>query len=292
MDIEEVAAKTPEKILTRAVDPAVRLCAVPGPPAGLGARPRRRRRPSSRARFMSALYRAFLERTQPRRDQPAGGDQGRGVSRSTPRSTSTTTPCSATRTSRRCATSTRRTRSRSRPRSRASTTSSSTARSAAWSTAPAWPWPPWTSSSSRRQPANFLDVGRRTPTERLSHFLLELHERLHAVGRAENELRPPVLAGSYGRRARPERPSSQSHDAKAARRKIDRGKRTPRRISRSGVRCRHSLSISRKTLRRSRRRSLFLASMRRCRQHDCHRDRASNGTTRGNDQSGPVTESE
>ena len=30
-----------------------------------------------------------------------------------------------------------------------------------------------------------IDVGRRTPVERLSHFLLELHARLRAVGRAE-----------------------------------------------------------------------------------------------------------
>lgn len=30
-----------------------------------------------------------------------------------------------------------------------------------------------------------IDVGRRTPVERLSHFLLELHARLKAVGRAE-----------------------------------------------------------------------------------------------------------
>ena len=29
------------------------------------------------------------------------------------------------------------------------------------------------------------DVGRRTPIERLSHFLLELHDRLKTVGRAE-----------------------------------------------------------------------------------------------------------
>src|SRR6476661_4957843 len=32
---------------------------------------------------------------------------------------------------------------------------------------------------------HIIDVGRRTPIERLSHFLLELHRRLHAVGRAE-----------------------------------------------------------------------------------------------------------
>ena len=30
-----------------------------------------------------------------------------------------------------------------------------------------------------------IDVGRRTPIERLSHFLIELHARLKAVGRAE-----------------------------------------------------------------------------------------------------------
>jgi CRP-like cAMP-binding protein len=31
---------------------------------------------------------------------------------------------------------------------------------------------------------HIIDVGRRTPIERLSHFLLELHERLQVVGRA------------------------------------------------------------------------------------------------------------
>ena len=32
-----------------------------------------------------------------------------------------------------------------------------------------------------------IDVGRRTPIERLSHFLLELHARLKAVGRADED---------------------------------------------------------------------------------------------------------
>ena len=32
---------------------------------------------------------------------------------------------------------------------------------------------------------HIIDVGRRTPIERLSHFLLELHARLRVVGRAE-----------------------------------------------------------------------------------------------------------
>lgn len=32
---------------------------------------------------------------------------------------------------------------------------------------------------------HIIDVGRRTPVERLSHFLLELHARLHVVGLAD-----------------------------------------------------------------------------------------------------------
>jgi CRP-like cAMP-binding protein len=32
---------------------------------------------------------------------------------------------------------------------------------------------------------HIVDIGRRTPVERLAHFLLELHARLRAVGRAE-----------------------------------------------------------------------------------------------------------
>jgi CRP-like cAMP-binding protein len=32
---------------------------------------------------------------------------------------------------------------------------------------------------------HIIDVGRRTPIERLAHFLLELHARLHVVGRAD-----------------------------------------------------------------------------------------------------------
>jgi hypothetical protein len=41
---------------------------------------------------------------------------------------------------------------------------------------------------------HIIDVGRRTPVERLSHFLLELHARLYAVGRA----RIAVFAGGDG----------------------------------------------------------------------------------------------
>ena len=34
---------------------------------------------------------------------------------------------------------------------------------------------------------HIVDLGRRTPIERLAHFLLELHERLSVVGRAERD---------------------------------------------------------------------------------------------------------
>jgi CRP-like cAMP-binding protein len=34
---------------------------------------------------------------------------------------------------------------------------------------------------------HIIDVGRRTPIERLAHFLLELHSRLRAVGRADKD---------------------------------------------------------------------------------------------------------
>ena len=34
---------------------------------------------------------------------------------------------------------------------------------------------------------HIIDIGRRTPIERLSHFLLELHARLKAVGRADKD---------------------------------------------------------------------------------------------------------
>ena len=46
MDIEEVAAETPEKILTFSVDPATGYAALPRPQGRQGAGPGRRRRPS------------------------------------------------------------------------------------------------------------------------------------------------------------------------------------------------------------------------------------------------------
>ena len=46
---------------------------------------------------------------------------------------------------------------------------------------------------------HIIDVGRRTPIERLSHFLLELHARLKAIRtRRRTRLLPAVLAGGDG----------------------------------------------------------------------------------------------
>jgi len=62
-------------------------------------------------------------------------------------------------------------------------------------------------TAARRSYAeHIIDVGRRTAIERLSDFLLELHERLHAVGRAEKtsfalpfsqEVMADVLASAF-----------------------------------------------------------------------------------------------
>ena len=64
---------------------------------------------------------------------------------------------------------------------------------------------------------HIIDVGRRTPIERLSHFLLELHVRLRRVRRAGADgLRLAVFAGSHGRRARAERSAFKPDDATIA----------------------------------------------------------------------------
>jgi succinyl-CoA synthetase beta subunit len=122
MDIEAVAAKTPDKIHKVFIDPgkglsdreADGIAQQIGIPEGSVAQART---------LLQALYRAF--------------DQ-------TDASTWTTTPCSGTRISSRCAIWTRRIRPRSRPRSSIFRTSRSTATSAAWSMAPGLRWRRWT----------------------------------------------------------------------------------------------------------------------------------------------------
>ncbi len=78
---------------------------------------------------------------------------------------------------------------------------------------------------------HIIDVGRRTPIERLSHFLLELHARLLTVGRAkEHKLYTAVFPRGDRRRAGPERAAPQPHDAAATCGEADRRQRTHRRI--------------------------------------------------------------
>jgi len=79
-----------------------------------------------------------------------------------------------------------------------------------------------------------IDIGRRTPLERLAHLLLEIHSRLAMVGCAEEAvLQPAVHAGDDERRARTERAAPQPHAHQAAQRGPDRRERTARGIRRS-----------------------------------------------------------
>ncbi len=46
---------------------------------------------------------------------------------------------------------------------------------------------------------HLIDVGRRTPLERVAHFILELHARLHSIGRASpNSVDVPMSQGIIG----------------------------------------------------------------------------------------------
>ncbi len=148
MDIEQVAAETPEKVVKAPID------ADDGRRRGEGPRDRRPR-PASRPRSPTRSSTIAVEavagvRRRGRhagRGQPAGQDRRRQAAAAwTPRSPWTRTPRSGTRTTRRWSTRPRWTRWSRPPRPRTSTTSSSTARSASSATARAWSCPPSTSS--------------------------------------------------------------------------------------------------------------------------------------------------
>ena len=80
---------------------------------------------------------------------------------------------------------------------------------------------------------HIIDVGRRTPIERLSHFLLELHARLRDVGLAETaSFTLPFSAGSTWPTSSAQRSPSQPHDAATSFGKTDCRQRTARRICR------------------------------------------------------------
>jgi succinyl-CoA synthetase beta subunit len=142
VNIEEVAAKTPEKILKVVIDPAAgfqphharRLAyglKLEGPQIG------------SAVKFMTALYRAYgeLDASMVEINPLVVTGAGEVVALDAKMNFDD----NASRTS---ATSTRRTPPSTRRPRTGSTTSSSPARSAAWSTAPGLPWRRWTSSSS------------------------------------------------------------------------------------------------------------------------------------------------
>ena len=87
MDIEEVAAKTPEKIVRVYIDPGVGIVPFEARQLGFGDRPRRRRRSNKFVKLVSALYDAYRRhRRVAARDQPAGRHRRRAICwRSTPR---------------------------------------------------------------------------------------------------------------------------------------------------------------------------------------------------------------
>src|SRR5204862_4412744 len=132
VEIEEVAARAPEKILREAIDPAVGFAAYQGRRLafGLGSRRSRSVRRSASCRRSRAASSSRTARS--RRSIHWWCCSRRSSSRSTPRSASTTTPSSATPTSASCAIPRRKTRARARPPSTTSPTSRSRATSAAW----------------------------------------------------------------------------------------------------------------------------------------------------------------
>ena len=170
MDIEEVAANTPEKVLTFTVDPASGISGFHGRRVAfaLGLEGRQVKQCVD---LVNRLYRLFTEKdaemleinplivTTDGRPQMPRRQDGLRLERALP-------PARHPRAS---ATRPRRTPRSLRPRSSTLTTSRSTARSAAWSTAPGWRWRRWTSSSSTaREPANFLDVGGGASKEKVT----------------------------------------------------------------------------------------------------------------------------
>ena len=75
MDIEEVAAKTPEKILTITIDPGIRVFGLPWPQDRVCAGTRRRPDQAMRQAHRHALQHADRQGCQPAGDQSAGGDE-------------------------------------------------------------------------------------------------------------------------------------------------------------------------------------------------------------------------
>ena len=169
MDIEEVAAKTPEKIHKVFIDPATGLTDAEADDVARKIGVPEASVPQARA-VLQGLYRAFDETDASLAEiNPLVSPATARWSRSTPSSTSTRTRSSAIPRSSRCATSTRRIPPRSKRRNSTSRTSRSTATSAASSTAPGLAMATMDMIKLYGgEPANFLDVGGGATAEKVT----------------------------------------------------------------------------------------------------------------------------
>ena len=137
---------------------------------------------------------------------------------------------------------------------------------------------------------HIIDVGRRTPIERLSHFLLELHERLYAVGRAEKTsfalpFSQEVMADVLGLSV----PHLNRMMQRLRGEKLIAG--SERRVEFVDPGAVQALAqYQPQNITPIPTPAPCLAPARRCRQHDCNDRSAGNGASRGNDQSRSVTE--
>ena len=148
MDIEAVAAKTPEKIHKVVIDPLQGLSATQADEVGRKIGVPEASLPEARD-ALQGLYRAFDQCDASLAEINPMIVTARAASwRSMPSSTSTTTRSFVTRTLSRCATSTRRIRPKSKRRSTTCPISRSTATLVVSSMAQAWRWRRWTRSSS------------------------------------------------------------------------------------------------------------------------------------------------
>ena len=148
VEIEEVAARTPEKIVKVVVDPCVGLAGYQARElaAALGLPGEAVKQAAA---FLRNLYRLFLEKDCSMVEiNPLVVTAQGELTALDAKIAFDDNALFRHPEIQACATEPRRPRRRSRPPGSGSTTSSWTATSAAWSTAPAWPWPPWTSSST------------------------------------------------------------------------------------------------------------------------------------------------
>jgi len=165
MEIEEVAKNNPGAILREAIHPA------------LGLQPYQARKiafglglpsevVSSATPFLEALYRAFIDTDASMLEINPCVLTGEGkLVALDAKMTFDDNALFRHKISANCATSMRKIRSKWKPPSSGSITSSSMAASPVWLTAPAWPWPPWTSSNTPavRRPISSMSAAARPP---------------------------------------------------------------------------------------------------------------------------------